>query len=68
MTLVLAPDTDAEIDVHTFGGDVRSELGRIVNRRIDDLAGSDWKILVGAGGTSMTVRTFKAPVTIQPPR
>ena len=24
VTLVLAPDTDAEIDVHTFGGDVRS--------------------------------------------
>ena len=68
VTLVLAPDTDAEIDVHTFGGDVRSELGRIVNRRIDDLAGSDWKILIGAGGTSMTVRTFKAPVTIRPAR
>lgn len=68
VTLVLAPDTDAEIDVHTFGGDVRSELGRIVTRRIDDLAGSDWKILAGAGGTSMTVRTFKAPVTIRPAR
>jgi len=68
VTLALAPDTDAEIDVHTFGGEVRSTLGRIVNRRIDDLAGSDWSIMAGAGGTSMTVRTFKAPVTIRPAR
>ena len=68
VTLALDPDTDAEIDVHTFGGEVRSTLGRIVNRRIDDLAGSDWSIMAGAGGTSMTVRTFKAPVTIRPAR
>ena len=68
MTLVLAPDTDAEIDIHTFGGDVRAELGRVVSRRIDDLAGSDWKILAGSGGTSMTVRTFKAPVIVRPAR
>ena len=68
VTLALAPDTDAEIEVHTFGGEVRADLGRIVNRRIDDLAGSDWKILAGNGGTSMTVRTFKAPVTIRPAR
>ncbi len=64
VTLALAPDTDAEIDVHTFGGDVQSTLGRIVSRRIDDLAGSDWSVMAGAGGTSITVRTFKAPVTI----
>ena len=68
VTLVLAPDTDAEIDIHTFGGDVRAELGRVVSRRIDDLAGSDWKILAGSGGTSMTVRTFKAPVIVRPAR
>lgn len=68
VTLDLAPDTDAEIEVHTFGGEVRAELGRIESRRIDDLAGSDWKILVGNGGTSMTVRTFKAPVTVRPAR
>jgi hypothetical protein len=68
VTLALAPDTDAEIDVHTFGGEVRSTLGRVVNRRIDDLAGSDWSIMAGSGGTSMTVRTFKAPVTIRPAR
>lgn len=68
VTLELASDTDADIEVHTFGGDVRADLGRIVNRRIDDLAGSDWKILAGNGGTSMTVRTFKAPVTVRPAR
>ncbi|HET6362964.1 MAG TPA: DUF4097 family beta strand repeat-containing protein [Gemmatimonadota bacterium] len=68
VTLALASDTDAEIEVHTFGGEVRADLGRVVNRRIDDLAGSDWSILVGAGGTSMTVRTFKAPVTVRPAR
>ena len=68
VTLALAPDTDAEIDVHTFGGEVRSTLGRVLNRRTDDLAGSDWSIMAGAGGTSMTVRTFKAPVTIRPAR
>ncbi|HJR52903.1 MAG TPA: DUF4097 family beta strand repeat-containing protein [Gemmatimonadota bacterium] len=68
VTLVLAPDTDAEIDVHTFGGDVQADLGRVVSRRIDDLAGSDWKILVGSGGTSMTVRTFKAPVSVRSAR
>jgi hypothetical protein len=68
VTLALEPDTEAEIEVHTFGGEVRADLGRVVNRRIDDLAGSDWKILAGNGGTSMTVRTFKAPVTIRPAR
>jgi DUF4097 and DUF4098 domain-containing protein YvlB len=68
VTLALAPDTDMEIDVHTFGGEVETELGRVVSRRIDDLAGSDWKILAGNGGTSMTVRTFKGPVTVRPAR
>ena len=68
VTLALAPETDAEIEVHTFGGEVRADLGRIVSRRIDDLAGSDWEVLAGNGGTSMTVRTFKAPVTIRPAR
>ena len=66
VSLALAADTDAEIDVHTFGGEVRAELGRVISRRIDDLSGSDWKILAGTGGTSMTVRTFKAPVTVRP--
>ena len=68
VSLALAADTDAEIDVHTFGGEVRAELGRVISRRIDDLAGSDWKILAGTGGTSMTVRTFKAPITVRPAR
>ena len=66
VTLALAPDTDAEIAVHTFGGQVGSELGRIVARREDDLAGSEYSILAGSGGTSITVRTFKGPVTIRP--
>jgi hypothetical protein len=47
---------------------VRADLGRIVSRRVDDLAGSDWKIVAGNGGTSMSVRTFKAPVTVRPAR
>jgi hypothetical protein len=66
VTLALAPDTDAEISVHTFGGEVRTELGRVGTRREDDLAGSEWTILAGNGGTSITVRTFKAPVTVRP--
>jgi hypothetical protein len=64
--LSLAPDTDAEIAVHTFGGEVRNELGRGATRREDDLAGSEFAILAGSGGTSITVRTFKGPVTIRP--
>jgi hypothetical protein len=35
-------------------------------RREDDLAGSEFAILAGSGGTSITVRTFKGPVTILP--
>jgi hypothetical protein len=66
VTLSLAPDTDAEIAVHTYGGEVRSELGRVGMRREDDLAGSEFAILAGSGGTSITVRTFKGPVTILP--
>lgn len=66
VTLALAPDTDAEIAVHTFGGEVRSELGRVGTRRVDDLAGSELVILAGTGGTSITVRTFKGPVTVRP--
>ena len=66
VTLSLAPDTDAEIAVHTYGGEVRSELGRVGMRREDDLAGSELEILAGSGGTSITVRTFKGPVTIRP--
>lgn len=68
VTLELAPDTDAEIAVHTFGGEVGSQLGRIVARREDDLAGSEFSILAGSGGTSITVRTFKGPVTVRPAR
>ena len=59
VTLALAPDTDAEIAVHTFGGEVRSEFGRVGTRRVDDLAGSELVILAGTGGTSINVRTFK---------
>jgi hypothetical protein len=66
VTLSLAADTDAEIAVHTYGGEVRSELGRVGMRREDDLAGSELEILAGSGGTSITVRTFKGPVTIRP--
>lgn len=66
VTLALAPDTDAEIAVHTFGGEVRSELGRVGTRRVDDLAGSELVILAGTGGTSITVRTFKGPVLVRP--
>ena len=66
VTLSLAPDTDAEIDVHTFGGEVKSELGRIGTWREDDLAGSEIAIIAGNGGTSFTVRTFKGPVTVVP--
>ena len=66
VTLSLAPDTDAEIDVHTFGGEVKSELGRIGTWREDDLAGSEIAIIAGSGGTSFTVRTFKGPVTVVP--
>ena len=65
VTLALASDTDAEITVHSFGAEVRSELGRIVSRRVDDLAGSELAIVAGAGGTSFTVRTFKGPVVIR---
>jgi hypothetical protein len=64
--LSLASDTDAEIAVHTFGGEVRSELGQVGRRREDDLAGSEFTILAGSGGTSITVRTFKGPVTVRP--
>jgi hypothetical protein len=66
VTLSLAPDTDAEITVHTFGGEVRTELGQVGTRREDDLAGSEFAILAGSGGTSITVRTFKGPVTVRP--
>ena len=65
VTLALASDTDAEVTVHSFGGEVRSELGRVVSRRVDDLAGSELGIVAGAGGTSFTVRTFKGPVVIR---
>jgi hypothetical protein len=65
VTLALASDTDAEITVHSFGADVRSELGRVVSQRVDDLAGSELGIVAGAGGTSFTVRTFKGPVVIR---
>lgn len=65
VTLALASDTDAEVTVHSFGGEVRSELGRVVSRRVDDLAGSELAIVAGAGGTSFTVRTFKGPVVIR---
>ncbi|HET9332860.1 MAG TPA: hypothetical protein VFQ21_04690 [Gemmatimonadota bacterium] len=65
VTLALSSDTDAEITVHSFGAEVRSELGRIVSRRVDDLAGSELAIVAGAGGTSFTVRTFKGPVVIR---
>lgn len=66
VTLALAPDTDAEITVHTFGGEVHSELGRVGTRRVDDLAGSELVILAGTGGTSVNVRTFKGAVTVRP--
>jgi hypothetical protein len=66
VTLDLAPDTDAEIAIHTFGGEVRSELGRVGTRRVDDLAGSELVIVAGTGGTSIRVRTFKGPVTVRP--
>jgi hypothetical protein len=65
VTLAFASDTDAEVTVHSFGGEVRSELGRVVSRRVDDLAGSELAIVAGAGGTSFTVRTFKGPVVIR---
>jgi hypothetical protein len=66
--LALAPDTDAEIAVHTFGGKVQSEMGHVMTRREDDLAGSELRIVIGTGGTSITVRTFKGPVTVRPAR
>jgi hypothetical protein len=66
VTLALAPDTDAEIAVHTFGGEVRSELGHVMTHREDDLAGSEFMIVAGTGGTSIIVRTFKGPVTVRP--
>jgi hypothetical protein len=66
VTLALAPDTDAEIAVHTFGGEVRVDLGRVATRREDDLAGSELVIVAGTGGTSITVRTFKGSVTVRP--
>jgi hypothetical protein len=66
VTLELAPDTDAEIAVHTFGGEVQTGLGRVTSRRSGDLSGSELTILAGTGGTSMTVRTFKGPVAIRP--
>ena len=65
VTLALASETDAEVTVHSFGGEVRSELGRVVSRRVEDLAGSELGIVAGAGGTSFTVRTFKGPVVIR---
>jgi hypothetical protein len=64
VTLELAPETDAEIAVHTFGGDVRADLGRVVSRRQDDLSGSELHIVAGTGGTSIAVRTFKGAVTV----
>ncbi|MGH7567325.1 MAG: DUF4097 family beta strand repeat-containing protein [Gemmatimonadota bacterium] len=66
VTLALAPDTDAEISVHTFGSEVRSELGRVGTRRVDDLDGSELVILAGTGGTSINVRTFKGAVVVRP--
>ncbi|HEY7471144.1 MAG TPA: DUF4097 family beta strand repeat-containing protein [Gemmatimonadota bacterium] len=68
VTLALARDTDAEIAVHTFGGEVRTELGEVASRREDDLAGSEIEIRIGDGGTSFTVRTFKGPVAVVPAR
>lgn len=66
VTLELAPDTDAEITVHSFGGEVRSDLGRVASRRVDDLSGSELRIVAGGGGTAFAVRTFKGAVAIRP--
>ena len=49
-------------------GEVNAELGRVGTWREDDLAGSDIAIIVGNGGTSFTVRTFKGPVKVEPAR
>ena len=66
VTLELAPDTDAEITVHTFGGEVRADLGRVASRREDDLSGSELRIVAGEGGTSIAVRTFKGAIAVRP--
>lgn len=68
VTVALAPDTGAEIVVHTFGGEVRTELGRVVTKRQDDLGGRELVIESGVGEFSMTVRTYKGPVTVRPAR
>lgn len=66
VTIALGADAGAEIAVHTFGGEVRSELGRVTSKRQDDLGGRELGIVVGPGGATMTVRTFKGPVIVRP--
>jgi len=68
VTLALAPDAGAQIIVHTFGGEVQSELGRVTTKRQDDFAGRELVIVTGSGGSSMVVRTFKGPVTVRSAR
>ena len=68
VTIALDADAGAEITVHTFGGEIRSDLGRVTTKRQDDFGGRELGIIVGPGGPAMTVRTFKGPVTVRPLR
>lgn len=59
--VALAPDTNAELDVHTLNGDFRSDLPVAIQDSNDS---SEFRGLLGRGGTPLALRTVNGGIRI----